>query len=287
MTGPAAAARFGYLRRLAVFLLSTTAAVLALRLIIAPLVDRVGPFAGLPFSAYAMVLLLTAALLIGHFVTFRLVDRRGWSYVGLGREGFRFGAIAVGIALGALAIALPSAVLLGIGWLRLLPAAPGNSLGAAAQALLLLTPAALWEELLLRGYCFALLRERWGAWTAILVTSVVFGLMHLANAGADAQSVILVTLAGVFLGSVLVATRSLYAAWAAHLSWNFVMAAVLHSAVSGVGLATPDYRVVDAGSDWATGGGWGPEGGLFAAIGMTAAVLFLRRRIGRREERPA
>ena len=277
----------GYVRRFAIFALSTVAAVLALRLVVSPLAGRVGPIAGVPFSALAIVVVLSGGFLLGHYATFRLIDPRGWSAVGLGREALRPGAILLGLATGALAIAVPSALLLAIGWLRVLPAAPGDSLGVGARLLVLLVPAALWEELFLRAYLFVLLREAWGTWRAILVTSSLFGLLHLQNAGADLQSVLLVTLAGVFLATVLVVTRSLYAAWAAHLSWNFVMAAILHAAVSGVGLATPDYRVVDAGPDWATGGGWGPEGGLFAAAGMAAAIVFLQRRRLRREERPA
>jgi hypothetical protein len=54
--------------------------------------------------------------------------------------------------------------------------------------------------------------------------------------------------------------------------------------VSGIGLAAPNYRVVDAGPDWATGGAWGPEGGLFAGLGMAVALLFLYRRRERRAE---
>ncbi len=62
--------------------------------------------------------------------------------------------------------------------------------------------------------------------------------------------------------------RSLWAAFTAHLAWNWTLAGVLHSAVSGVPFATPDYRVIDAGPDWATGGVWGPEGGLPAALSL-------------------
>ncbi len=96
---------------------------------------------------------------------------------------------------------------------------------------------------------------------------------------------LVVVLAGLFLGGVLLATRSLYAAFAAHLAWNWVLAGALHSAVSGIPFSTPDYRVVDAGPDWATGGLWGPEGGLPAALGLCAATTYLYARRRRREER--
>jgi membrane protease YdiL (CAAX protease family) len=263
--------------RLVVFILACAVGVMALRLVLPPLAGWVGRLTGAPVPTYTIIWALAGGLLVGHAWTFRMVEPRGWAYVGLGRAALRPGPIAGAALLGAVAIALPSAVLLGLGWLRVAPAPEGDSLGAAVGMLPLLVPAALWEELLLRGFAFAVVREAWGTWRALVVTSLVFGLLHLMNAESGAQSVALVTLAGIFLGAILVRTGSLYAAWAAHLAWNFVMAAGLHAAVSGVGLAAPDYRIVDAGPDWATGGPWGPEGGLFAGLAMALSTLLLLR----------
>ena len=270
--------------RLVVFILASIVGVLALRIVLPPALGLIGRATGTPVPTYAFIWTLAGGLLIGHAWTFRMVEPRGWSYVGLGRDAWRPGAIAGATLLGAAAIALPSVVLLGIGWLRIEPGPPGDPLGAAVGMLPLLVPAALWEELLLRGFAFAVVRERWGTWRALLTTSLVFGLLHLQNAGAGVQSVVLVTLAGIFLGAILVRTGSLYAAWAAHLSWNFVMAGVLHAAVSGIGFSAPRYRLVDAGPDWATGGPWGPEGGVFAGAAMVASILFLLRRPARHPE---
>jgi len=140
---------------------------------------------------------------------------------------------------------------------------------------LTLVPAALFEELLTRGYILSTLRNAWGWTWAVVATSVGFGMLHLMNNGATAGSVALVTLAGFFLAAVLYVTKSLYAAWAAHFAWNWTMAAVFHVAVSGYPLEAPNYRYVDAGPDWATGGEWGPEGGVPAGFGMVAGMAFL------------
>jgi hypothetical protein len=134
----------------------------------------------------------------------------------------------------------------------------------------------------MRGYPFAVLRERFGVWPAIAATSVIFGLMHLGNPSVTARSIALVMLAGVFLGLVVVVTRSLWAAWVAHFAWNFTLAALLHTPVSGLPLARPDYQLLDAGPDWATGGSWGPEGGAGAALGMLASMGYLSWRLRRR-----
>ena len=266
--------------RLAVFVLASAVGVLGLRLVHASLSAWI-PVWGREAS---FVIVMAGGMLIGHLWTFRMVDARGWRFVGLGRDAWRTEPVLLGATLGALSIAIPAGALLALGWLRAEPSNPGSSLGAAVASLAVLIPASLWEELTVRGYAFATLRERWGAVRTILVTSLVFGGLHFLNAGASIGAVSIVTMAGVFLGLVLVRTRSLYAAWAAHLSWNVVLVVVLHATVSGLAMQAPDYRIVDAGPDWATGGAWGPEGGLFAAAGLALATWIIFRRPSRRAE---
>jgi hypothetical protein len=157
---------------------------------------------------------------------------------------------------------------------------------------MLFLPAALAEELLFRGYPFAVLRSVAGSAFAIIATSVLFALVHVGNktmmsdTSALSQGILSVFLAGIFLGAIVVVTGSVYAAWAAHFAWNFVLGGIMHSPVSGISVPVADYRVVDGGPDWATGGGWGPEGGAGAALGMIAAmaILFMIARRTRRTE---
>jgi len=230
-----------------------------------------------------------AAAFGGTAISLRWIDKRPWRDVWLGRDAARPGLLGFGFVVGALAIGVPIALLISAHWLRETPAASGSWSGAALRVTLLLLPAALAEELTTRGYLLSVLKDAWGWPWAIGVTSIGFGLLHLANNGANVESVLLVTLAGIFLAGVLYVTKSLYASWMAHFAWNWTMAVLFHTAVSGYPLESPRYRYVDAGPDWATGGEWGPEGGVPAGVGMGLgggiAYLFARRgRRARREE---
>lgn len=227
---------------------------------------------------------LSLAVIGGTWYALRRVDGRPWRDVWMDAGAASPGRLATGWLLGMLLIGVPSLLLVAVGWLRFVPAGEGSSLAAAFWTLVILAPAALFEELLARGYVLLVLREAAGWWTAILATSIGFGLLHWWNPGATAASLALVTLAGVFLGVVVMVTRSLWAATAAHLAWNWTMAALLHAPVSGLDPAVPDYRLVDAGPDWATGGSWGPEGGAGAAAGMLIGTAYLYARQRRRRE---
>ena len=226
---------------------------------------------------------LLGAVLAATAVMLRFIDLRPWSDVGLGRAAGGVRLLGAGAAMGGAPIAAACAGLFVAGWLRMAPGVPGSSLAAALTVTGFLLPAALYEELLCRGYLLTAVRDAVGTWGAVVLTSVAFGLLHLMNAGATAESVLLVTLAGIFLAAVRVVYDSLYAAWAAHVAWNWVMAVPLHAAVSGQQFASPDYRTVSAGPAWITGGGWGPEGGLAAGLGMVAALAYLQSRHRRGE----
>lgn len=222
--------------------------------------------------------------LLATWAMLALVDRKPWSYVWLDRPAATPRKIGFGALLGFLPIAVASGLLLLAGLLKWIPAPDGSWWTTTGITFANLLPAAAGEELFIRGYIFAILRDAIGARWTLISTSIVFGLLHLGNPGADAQSIVIVMLAGFFLGSVLLATRSLYAAIAAHFVWNWFMAAGLHTAVSGLGVSAPDYRVVDNGPDWLTGGVWGPEGGFAAALGVFAVVIYLHARPLRRME---
>jgi len=229
-------------------------------------------------------LVLVVAALAATAIMLRSIDVRSWSDVGLARQAARPRAIIEGWCLGGAAIGLACGALLLAGWLRIEPNAPGSSLAAAGRISLFLVPAALGEELVCRGYLLTTFRDGVGVWRAVAFTSLLFGLAHLFNQGVTAESFLNVTLAGVYLAAIRVVFDSLYAAWAAHAAWNWMMAVPMHASVSGLQLAAPDYRTVSHGPAWLTGGAWGPEGGIAAALGMLAGLAYLHRTRRRREE---
>lgn len=220
---------------------------------------------------------IVVAALAAHLVMLVFVDRTGWSYVGLAPSGAAARRVATGFALGALAIGVPCVVLLGLGWLGVIRE-PGSGARVGrelATVLAVLVPAAFAEELMIRGYLLSALADGIGRVGALILTSVVFALLHVSNPGMEPGALVVVGLAGVFLGAIRFATSSLYAAWAAHLAWNVVLGLVLHALVSGTEMAAAGWQTRDTGPDWATGGTWGPEGGVPAALGLLVATWYL------------
>jgi len=231
-----------------------------------------------PLAEYGELL----AFAIGTYATIRIVDgvRDGvWSHIGLGRAGLRARLLLIGLGVGTLGILVPCLALLLAGRLSMArqPADAGSWWTATRTALFFLAPAALEEELAIRGYLLTTLVESIGARSAVLSTSLLFAALHLLNPDPTVISTLMVGLAGVMLAVIRLKTGSLWAATVAHLAWNLVQAVVLHAPVSGLPLPTPGYRLVDNGPAWLTGGAWGPEGGLAAAAGMLVATFLVLR----------
>ena len=225
-----------------------------------------------------------ASVLLATWIMLRRVEKLPWSTIGLDRAAASPGLIAKGAAFGGLTIGIASLLLLGIGMLRIDQTLPGSWWGQAWHSTLVFLPAAFFEELFMRGYAFAVLKRAAGWKMALIVTSIAFGLLHAWNPNPDAESILAVIVAGFFLGAIFLTTQSMYAVGIAHFAWNWVMSGALHIAVSGMPSRDPDYRVVETGPDWLTGGPWGPEGGLAAVVAMFVVFFYLYGRYLRQME---
>jgi len=236
-----------------------------------------------PSLLFQVSLQLLAAV-VATAIMLRSIDVRPWADVAMDRRALRPRVVLEGWLLGGVTIAIACGVLLAAGWLDIVSGPDGSSLRAALSLTVFLVVAALSEEIISRGYLLTTLSDGLGERTAIGVTSFLFGAAHLRNEGVSLQSFLIVTLAGVFLGAVRMSFRSVYASTAAHVAWNWVLAVALHASVSGIRFQAPDYRTVEQGPDWLTGGPWGPEGGFAAAAGMLVAIAYLHRTRPRRRE---
>ncbi|HSS75919.1 MAG TPA: VWA domain-containing protein [Thermoanaerobaculia bacterium] len=124
------------------------------------------------------------------------------------------------------------------------------------------------EELVVRGYVYHVLRERWRAGAAALGSSLLFSLLHAGNPDFNAVALVNIVLAGLILAALVERSGSLWGATAAHGVWNFAVACLASLPVSGISLFHL-FNVAVTGDPRLTGGDFGPEGSLV----LTALAL--------------
>lgn len=137
--------------------------------------------------------------------------------------------------------------------------------------------AAVTEELMFRGILFRIVEERTGTWIALVLTGLVFGLMHLGNQHASLWGAIAIAVeAGGMLAAAYAATRTLWVPIGVHFGWNFAAAGVFGTEVSGNGATQGLLHGVTSGPAVLTGGDFGPEASPYAVVfGLLLTVVFM------------
>jgi membrane protease YdiL (CAAX protease family) len=233
-------------------------------------------------------------------------DRRRFSDFGLHLNPSWWIDLGFGLALGAALMTLIFAVEAVAGWVTMtgtfrsqLPdLLPGTFLPnlpfsvAVLSSLILFIAVGMGEESLSRGYHLKNLAEGLGFVNpkgaiviATLVSSVIFGLMHVGNPNATVISTFNLFLAGLFLALGYILTGELAIPIGLHITWNFFQGNVFGFPVSGMDAGATFIAIEQAGPPLITGGAFGPEAGLIGIaamiLGSTLTILWVRVRCGR------
>ncbi|MFE2614414.1 CPBP family intramembrane glutamic endopeptidase [Micromonospora chalcea] len=152
-----------------------------------------------------------------------------------------------------------------------------GSVSGAVGMVGFMAAAAVTEELMFRGLLFRLVEERLGTWLSLLLTGVLFGLMHLLNPDASLWGATAIAIeAGFMLAACYAATRNLWVPIGLHFGWNFAAGGIFGVVVSGNGESAGLLDASTSGSTLLSGGDFGPEGSLYTvAAGAALTVVFL------------
>ncbi|MEW2565345.1 CPBP family intramembrane glutamic endopeptidase [Streptomyces sp. NPDC047070] len=226
------------------------------------------PVLSLLFGAAAVLIALTVYAAAVRFLEQRPVTELDTTDAG---SGLRVGT-AVGLGLLTATLAL-IALFGGYG------TKGGVSVGGALTVLGMMAGVAVVEELLFRGIVFRLVEELTGTRGAMVISGLLFGGLHLVNSGATVWGALAIAIeGGLMLGAVYAATRSLWMPIGIHFGWNFALSGIFGVTVSGNDdQPTGLLHGVLSGPEAITGGGFGPEAGIFAIVVCTVpTVVFLR-----------
>jgi CAAX protease family protein len=212
------------------------------------------------------------ALLFRRFVDHRDPGSLGFTFRVRWLRLFGIGA-ALGIGMQTIVLILETV----LGFAHAAPPKwPSTEFDSLAYVIPLLLLAAVAEEMPIRGYLFQNLREAWGDWPALVVTSLLFAALHIFNPGAHAD--VGMTVAGIAAAGALFAlsvmlTGSLWFALGCHFAWNLFEGPVFGFPVSGQSFGSANiFAQIVNGPDWFTGGSFGPEAGASSLIALAAGA---------------
>ncbi|MDN2674785.1 type II CAAX endopeptidase family protein [Janthinobacterium sp. SUN026] len=185
------------------------------------------------------------------------------------------GELGRGLLFGAGLVALTFGVLAALGVYQFS--------GVNALSVLLLLPLAelvlvgMAEEMMFRGILFGVTARALGNKAAIVISSLVFALAHLPNAGFSLLAIIALVAYGVLQAALYMKTRRLWVCIGTHIGWNYCVGQVFSSTVSGHAATDGLLRGELAGNAVLTGGAFGVEGSLVTVLLIGAVAAYLLR----------
>ncbi len=132
---------------------------------------------------------------------------------------------------------------------------------------------AWWEELVFRGIILQNMIKGMGLLWAVIVSSLLFGLVHAGNPDATVISTLMIAIVTPQLIYAYLKTGQLWLPIGLHLGWNFFQASVFGYASSGQSDATLITQI-PIGPDWLSGGAFGAEGSILV-LPFTIISIFL------------
>jgi membrane protease YdiL (CAAX protease family) len=221
------------------------------------------------------------AFTIAVFLARRFLDKRSFVSLGFRLEWRALVDIAAGIAITFVLMGLVYLTMNSLGWIKFNGFAwqSETPLAVLGNTLLILFTFLMvsWnEELLSRGYHLQTIASGTNAFWGVVLSSAIFGCLHLFNSNATWISAVGIFLAGLFLAFGYLRTGQLWLSIGLHIGWNFFEGPVFGFQVSGMNLYQITRTTVSGPTLW-TGGAFGPEAGLaiLPALVLGALLIYL------------
>ncbi|MBE6765513.1 MAG: CPBP family intramembrane metalloprotease [Ruminococcaceae bacterium] len=146
------------------------------------------------------------------------------------------------------------------------------------------------EEMIFRGVIMTALERRWNKTSAVIIPSVLFGVVHIIGSSLDALSTVQLIAAGTVVGilfSLVTYHSSIWSAALMHALWNFSIIGLLHIGTEPHPSAIFNY-ILRSDSFLITGGDFGIEASVYAisayCLFIVLAIFMIKRGKIRREE---
>ena len=134
------------------------------------------------------------------------------------------------------------------------------------------------EEIIFRGWMLGTVTRRFNLLTGIIISSLIFTLLHFDGDNHWITSVNIMLFA-VFAALWTIKTGNIWGVMGWHAGWNWMQSVGYELPVTGIEVGTPALVVelTDQGALLLTGGNIGPEGSYFCTALFVVAIVYLAR----------
>ncbi|SCN24440.1 CAAX amino terminal protease self-immunity [Clostridium sp. N3C] len=130
------------------------------------------------------------------------------------------------------------------------------------------------EEMFVRGYCMTVLKQTGKTSVVVVISSIIFSLMHALNPGMNALSYTNLFLFGLLMAYITIKSKNLWFAIGYHITWNYFEGNICGFLVSGQETSSL-FTLEKVNPNILNGGSFGPEGGLVVTFILLLSFLYM------------
>ncbi|SCP97801.1 CPBP family intramembrane glutamic endopeptidase [Anaerobium acetethylicum] len=208
-------------------------------------------------------------------IAWRFIMKRPLSNMGLGSIKKHGKDLTAGLLFGAVSMSIVFAVIVMTGSGVVASWTPQVSTDTFVYLLLFIL-VGFAEEIYGRGFIMSALRQTRNVPVVVIVSSIIFSLLHSMNPGINFVSYFNIFLVGLLFAYMYLKSGNIWMCIGYHITWNYFQGNVFGFPVSGTntqGLISTTYPKENA----INGGVFGPEGGLVVTAILIFSFLVVKR----------
>lgn len=223
----------------------------------------------------AFLILIQCMCIIFYVVLFwRMFEKKKLKEIGLTNVKSNFNDLFFGLIVGAVSFSIVAFILICTKSVELQSNFKHtNILNSLIVELIIFIFVGISEELFSRGYCIKVFKQyEKFYYIPIIISSIIFALMHSMNEGINMMAYINLFLFGILMGYICVKTKNLWMCIGYHITWNYFEGAVFGFLVSGTNTDSI-YKIRMISPNIINGGDFGPEGGIIVTIVLVTSLF--------------
>ena len=235
------------------------------------------------FPAVCLQLIQCICMIFFVILFWKVWDKRKIKDIGFTNIKNSLKDLLIGLLIGATSFAIVAIILLSTKSVELVNSftKPNFSSSLIIQLIIFIF-VGINEELFARGYCMTVLKQTKISWVPIVVSSIIFALMHSMNAGISLLAYINLFLFGISMGYLFMKTKNIWMGIGYHITWNYFQGDIFGFLVSG-NVTDSIYTIKTISPNIINGGNFGPEGGLVVTILLVITILITYKFLPNRE----
>jgi membrane protease YdiL (CAAX protease family) len=208
-------------------------------------------------------------------VYWKVFDKKSIKEIGLTSLRNSYKDLLLGLLLGCISLVIVFLILFFTKNVKLInPINNPNLNFSLLSGLILFILVGINEEMFARGYCYTVLKQTNVSWLPMVLSSVIFALMHSLNSGISPLSYLNLFLFGVLAVYMRIKSNNIWLSIGYHITWNYFEGNIFGFLVSGQATSAL-YNLNTPVNNLINGGNFGPEGGIVVTLVLISQFIFM------------